>query len=539
MNLFSTGELITQKVGEMKLFWNYPNEDRVEPVKQSTFEYINDQMKYINTITFTNTTKQNEGLYSCSASNTTMKNTKSLNIRVFDLNTTFTINVTTDLGPDAEIEVDFGIDVLLAYTISVWPTKCNFKLNCLRNGILLASSVTNNQITEMETFSSNDQIIPRYNFTYENNQLIISIREVDVSDSGIYTVSGSNSNASANESVTLIVTGLPHVKLNYNDGFFELNKIYNLKFEIISFPITNLTFDRLLCSETDCNFVQSSWTDLLGHNFYENFNLTASIEQIYVINNIDHNITIKSYEKPKLYEIQLDLIANQSSIFKVEVSNIFGVTTHKLSELVSDAGPEGLDLVIQNKELIENDNITLICKATKFNYTRLHWSYNQNVDALDFEKLIETDETNHSLISKLTILNAKKNLSGDYRCNAEYKDDDSETVYEPNYKQINLKIEKMIAPRILKTNMGIELKVIEVYQTTSIDLYCEVVGRPIPVVSWTKNNNPINASSQLNGIELSYNNQHLSIKRLVTSGNVLNLIFFLKFYFYFLFCRFW
>ena len=56
-----TCELITQKVGEMKLFWSYPNADIVEPIKQSSFDYINDQMKYINKITFTNVTKSNEG----------------------------------------------------------------------------------------------------------------------------------------------------------------------------------------------------------------------------------------------------------------------------------------------------------------------------------------------------------------------------------------------------------------------------------------------------------------------------------------------
>ena len=56
-----TCELITQKVGQMKLFWSYPNANIIEPIKHSTFDYINDQMKYINKITFTNVTKQHEG----------------------------------------------------------------------------------------------------------------------------------------------------------------------------------------------------------------------------------------------------------------------------------------------------------------------------------------------------------------------------------------------------------------------------------------------------------------------------------------------
>jgi hypothetical protein len=163
----------------MRLSWSYPNSNIVEPIKHSSFDYINDQMKYINTITFTNVTKNNEGYYECSASNSSMKNTKSLDIRVFDLNTTFTINITTDLGSDAEIEIDYGIDVLMAFTINVWPTKASdFKLSCLRNGVVLSNSVMKNQLVEMKIVS--DLIDSRYNFTFENNQLIISIKDADV-----------------------------------------------------------------------------------------------------------------------------------------------------------------------------------------------------------------------------------------------------------------------------------------------------------------------------------------------------------------------
>lgn len=459
-----------------------------------------------------------------------MKNTKSLHIKVFGLNTTFTINVTTDLGPDAEIEIDYGIDVLMAYTTSVWPTRGDFRLSCIRNGVVLASSVLRNQIVEMEIVS--DLIDSRYSFAFENNQLIVSIKEADVFDSGVYTVRGQNSNSFANESITLVINGLPYIKLNHNDHFFELNRLYTLHFDIISFPISNFTFARHQCSETECGPPKSSakWIELFDQDFYRQFNLSSPVEQRFSIQNEDHNITVKSFEKPKYYQIELKLLANRSSIYKCEVENSFGSTSTSLPALVSDAGPEGFELTVLNRELIENDNITLVCKASKFNYTRIYWNWSLHRSgakatvnlkaAAPFEKLIETSETSHSLTSQLTILNAKQNASGDYRCNAEYKEEPDAT-YEPNTKQLQLMIEQMVPPKMLKTNMApdqIPLKVIEVYQTTSIDLYCEVDGRPKPSIVWKKNNMPLNLTGQ-SGIEFNRNNQHLSIKRLVNDDS--------------------
>lgn len=522
-----TCELITQKVGEMKLAWSYPNANLIEPIRQSSFDYINDQMKYINKITFNNVTKANEGEYSCSASNTTMKNTKSLNIKVFDLNTTFTINMTTDLGPDAEIEIDYGIDVLMAYTVSVWPTRGDFRLSCIRNGVVLASSVMRNQLVEIETVS--ELIDSRYSFAFENNQLIVAIKDADVFDSGVYTVAGQNSNSFANESITLVINGLPYIKLNHNDHFFELNRLYTIQFDIISFPLSNFTFARHLCSETECDASKAKWIELFDADFYRQFNLSSSAEQTLNIQTNDHNITVKSFEKPKCYQIELSFRANRSSIYKCEVENSFGSTASSLPALVSDAGPEGLKLTVLNRELIENDNITLVCSATKFNYTRIYWNWSLHgtqratglKGAAQFDKLIEDGETSHSLTSQLTILSAKQNASGDYRCNAEYKEEPDGATYEPNSKQVKLMIEQMIPPKLLKTNMApdqVPLKVIEVYQTTSIDLYCEVEGRPRPLIVWKKNNIPLNLTGQ-SGIEFNRNNQHLSIKRLVNDDS--------------------
>ena len=85
-------------------------------------------------------------------------------------------------------------------------------------------------------------------------------------------------------------------------------------------------------------------------------------------------------------------------------------------------------------------------------------------------------------------------------------------------------IEQMVPPKLLKTNMApdqVPLKVIEVYQTTSIDLYCEVDGRPKPSIVWKKNNVPLNLTGQ-SGIEFNRNSQHLSIKRLVNDDSKLS-----------------
>ena len=452
-----------------------------------------------------------------------MKNTKSLFIKVFDLNTTFTINVTTDLGNDAEIEIDKGIDALLVYTINVWPTKgFDFKIACLKNGLTLASSVIKNQLIVMETTELVDP--GRYSFTFENNnQVIISIKDVGVKDSGIYTVAGQNSNSFANESITLVITGLPYISLNYNDEFFELNKIYALTFELISFPLTNFTFKRYLCSETECDpSKDDNWIDLFEDEFYEEFNQSLSIDQNHTIVNGDHNITFRSFVKPKYYQIHLDLLANQSSIFKCEVQNDFGRSIKQLPVLVSDAGNEGFELDVLNDELVEDDNITLTCKATKFNYTKIDWKWQfydeEKAANIEFDKQIVSGETAHSLTSRLTILNAKRNLSGDYRCLADYKKE-SDIIYEPNSKQVQLVIERMVPPKIIRSNMDKELKIIKVYQTTSINLYCEVAGRPKPTIVWRKNNLPFNSTSLSNGIEFSRDNQHLSIKRLVNDDS--------------------
>ena len=85
----------------------------------------------------------------------------------------------------------------------------------------------------------------------------------------------------------------------------------------------------------------------------------------------------------------------------------------------------------------------------------------------------------------------------------------------------------MLPPKLLKTNMApdqVPLKVIEVYQTTSIDLYCEVEGRPKPSIVWKKNNMPLNLTGQ-SGIEFNRNKQHLSIKRLVNDDSKFSLFF--------------
>ncbi|NXR71535.1 VGFR4 factor, partial [Pycnonotus jocosus] len=181
--------------------------------------------------------------------------------------------------------------------------------------------------------------------------------------------------------------------------------------------------------------------------------------------------------------------SSASGIFYCVASNKVGEEERSIEFYVSDV-PSGLQTPSQVTAIVGND-VQLTCRASKYIYTHLAWSYPSSEPAAGPSVVRKMDK--YSISLTLLIPNVTKEQSGLYRCRAQNQHNSTDTLEQ----QSLLLVRARAAPVVIQNLTDLEVNI-----SGKILLECRVSGTPEPQITWRKNGYPISAAS---GISMENN----------------------------------
>ncbi|XP_044060950.1 vascular endothelial growth factor receptor 3 [Siniperca chuatsi] len=211
--------------------------------------------------------------------------------------------------------------------------------------------------------------------------------------------------------------------------------------------------------------------------------------------------------------------ASVSVMFKCSAENKIGKDERLIYFYVTTI-PEGFSVHVQPSENpLEQEKVSLCCSADNYTYEQLQWyrldpqalqdvqgkpqeldcrSVHLYADTLDGQ--LSFQEPTNSWVLDFTIPSIKLQDEGHYVCEAQ-----SRRSGEKQCLFRYIPVKALEAPRYKRslTNQTVNV-------TESLRMECDVEGRPLPRLSWFKDNQPLH---QMSGIQLQDSNRTLSIQR--------------------------
>ncbi|AWP12286.1 putative vascular endothelial growth factor receptor 3 [Scophthalmus maximus] len=209
--------------------------------------------------------------------------------------------------------------------------------------------------------------------------------------------------------------------------------------------------------------------------------------------------------------------ASVSVMYKCSAENKVG-TDERLIYFYVTTIPEGFSVDVQPPENPqEQEKVSLCCSADNYTYEQLQW-YRLDPQALQVEQgkprdcrsvhlyadtldgQLSFQEPSNSWVLDFTIPAVQLQDEGHYVCEAQSRRSGEKQCL---FRYISVKA--LEAPRYKRslTNQTVNV-------TESLRMECDVEGRPVPRLSWFKDNQPLH---QMSGIQLQDSNRTLSIQR--------------------------
>ncbi|KAM9850089.1 vascular endothelial growth factor receptor 3 [Aulostomus maculatus] len=211
--------------------------------------------------------------------------------------------------------------------------------------------------------------------------------------------------------------------------------------------------------------------------------------------------------------------ASVSVLYKCSADNKVG-KDERLIYFYVTAIPEGFSVDIHPSENpLEQEKVSLFCSADNYTYEQLRWyrlephtlqdkqGKPQELDcrsvhlyAISLDSQLSFQESSNSWVLDFTIPSIQLQDEGHYVCEAQ-----SRRSGEKQCLLRNVSVKALEAPRYKRslTNQTVNV-------TESLRMECDVEGRPLPHLSWFKDNQPLH---QMSGIQLQDSNRTLSIQR--------------------------
>ncbi|KAM6977833.1 vascular endothelial growth factor receptor 3 [Aplochiton taeniatus] len=211
--------------------------------------------------------------------------------------------------------------------------------------------------------------------------------------------------------------------------------------------------------------------------------------------------------------------ASVSIMYKCSAENKVGKDERLIYFYVTTV-PEGFVVELQpSEEPLEQEQVSLRCSADNYTYEQLRW-YRLKPQALQDErgKPVEVDcrsvhlyadalashlsfqEPSNSWVLELTLPAVQLQDEGHYVCEVQSRRSGDKQCL---FKYISVKALEPPRYRHSPANQTVNV-------TQSLTMECDVEGRPLPQLSWFKDNQPLH---QMSGIQLQDSNRTLSIQR--------------------------
>ncbi|XP_016895031.1 vascular endothelial growth factor receptor 3 [Cynoglossus semilaevis] len=211
--------------------------------------------------------------------------------------------------------------------------------------------------------------------------------------------------------------------------------------------------------------------------------------------------------------------ASVSVLYKCSAENKVGKDERLIYFYVTTI-PEGFSVDVQPSENpLEQETVSLVCSADNYTYEQLQWyrldpqslqdeqgkpreldcrSVHLYADRLDAQ--LSFKDPSNSWVLDFTVTSIQLRDEGHYVCGAQSRHEGDRQCL---FRYISVKA--IEAPRYKRSLNNQTVNV-----TESLRMECDVEGRPLPRLSWFKDNQPLH---QMSGIQLQDSNRTLSIQR--------------------------
>lgn len=311
----------------------------------------------------------------------------------------------------------------------------------------------------------------------------LTIREVKLSNAGVFTVALSNRHLYRNRSYTLIVKTKPKI-LEKEVVLTEVQpyafgKQHQLTCTVTGIPAPYVTWLWQPCkpdpSLTECILytepipVEMDTKGNYPHNWIEGIN------KIEGTNNGTEMLTGGTEPgRNKTVSVLVVGVANVSGVYTCYAHNPLGTSELRTTFFVDDHPHQ---VALDPISAIEGDDITLTCRATRYLYTGLEWFDPQN-RSVAAER--EVQLSSYGIELPLTVHNVTRNHTAGYQCRARNHQN------KVTSKTSVLTVDERKYPW-LSQNMTDQ----DVNSSSTLTLFCYAKGVPRPTITWYKDNIPV------------------------------------------------
>ncbi|XP_070692558.1 vascular endothelial growth factor receptor 3 [Pempheris klunzingeri] len=484
------------------IHWSYPGKQtNTKPYREA----LSRATEAVSILTILSVNVTDSGTYSCNVTSSEATYTQQTQVTVHERPF---INLNYRSGP--VVEVTAGQKSLkLQVNVSAFPTP---ETQWYKNGKLI------NQRPEFKMKKMRMHL---------NHAL--EIKGVGQEDSGLYTVVLKNS-AAALESrlnITLVVNVPPQIhekEVADPSSPYPSGSSQTLTCTSYGLPAPNVGWQWRAWGPCVLNSTQSRLVrrDRKGRSDritdcqnWQDINLESSVNEIEAI---ETSVEVVDGRQKIVSRLQIRN-ASVSVIYKCSAENKVGKDERLIYFYVTTI-PEGFSVDFQPSDNpLEQEKVSLCCTADNYTYEQLQW-YRLDPQALQDEhgKPQELDcrsvhlyaktldgqlsfqEPSNSWVLDFTIPLIQLKDEGYYVCEAQ-----SRRSGEKHCLSRYISVKALEAPRYKRslTNQTVNV-------TESLRMECDVEGRPLPRLSWFKDNQPLH---QMSGIQLQDSNRTLSIQR--------------------------
>ncbi|KAM9741441.1 vascular endothelial growth factor receptor 3 [Menidia menidia] len=481
--------------------WSYPGKKMNRQVEINPYrEALSQATEAGSILTIHSANVTDTGLYICNV--TSLEKTQMLQTHVMVHGEPF-ISLNYTEGPVVEV-TDGHQSFILQVNVSAYPTP---ETQWYKDGVLINTK-------RMETHSNHS----------------LEIKDVCHADSGLYTVVLKNSAAMLEErlNITLVVNVPPHIHekevTDHSSPYLSSNS-QTLTCTAYGLPAPNITW-QWRASDGSCvlNSSQSRPAQQDRKDWSDGITDSQSWQDIYSQNDMNE---IESIETSVAVVNNQEKIVSRLHIHNASVSVMYKCTAEnkvgrdeRLINFYVTTIPDGLGVDVHPSENpLELEKVSLRCKADNCFYDELQWYRldphalldpqgkpqeldcgNVHLNATPLQGQSSIQEHSNSRILDFTIESIRLPDEGHYVCKAQ-----SRNRKEKQCLLRYISVKALEAPRYRRslTNQTVNV-------TESLRMECDAEGRPLPHLSWFKDNQPLH---QMSGVQLQDSNRTLSIQR--------------------------
>lgn len=347
--------------------------------------------------------------------------------------------------------------------------------------------------------------LEKYSQEVDGNKVKLVIKDVTIEDMGPYlfivTVTSEDGHRETKQTELELVVGQnPRVNvsvLGHNQTFFfQKQEFYQLVCQVTGHPVDNRSLSLVFypCSDfRTCNTSQVT-------------SFTPS--ELVAVDRVANPLYHYQFESRTLVQ------AETSGQFECRACStgqtVCNSTSFPFFLSESRSGFEILDWSSPKQgELVEGDSLRLTCAASRYNYSGVTWTWNHQGEVADLRVPPVSSTSAWSHVAVLQLANVSLADSGAYVCKAARRpaaaaatDGDQGGGVRAERRTASVSVLTVIPPAARRTNLNNT----DIFSHGEIEyeLYCDVDGRPTPLLNWFKDGVLLNGTEAGDGRALEF-----------------------------------